>query len=161
MRLEKDPGILLMAIAFAGLGSLTDFAASPRQTTGTGASDPLSGYIGTWIATNPGETSPFLVLKLSEAEGALTGTMSHFTAGAAHDGGITWRPLSYAADRLSYFKVGDSALSFKWIGDRPFDAEDVKFVAEGTDIAYVLLPISREEMERFVVDNRLSRFDPI
>jgi len=153
MRLERLPGMLLVAIAFARLVTLVAFAAPPRQTIGTAASDPLSGYVGTWIATNTGETSPFLVLKLSEADGALTGTISRFTVKGLRNGQIAFKPLPQPVDQISYVKISDNGdLSFRWIGDPPFDAGDVEFVAEGTDVAYINdLPISQEAVGRVFV----------
>ena len=100
------------------------------------------------------ETLPFLVLKLTETGGALTGTMSRFTVGGhSGEGGYQSLPLPQPADQISDLKVSDSDLSFHWVGDTPFHGGDVLFVAEGTDVAYIMLPISEEESERIYADN--------
>lgn len=153
MGMPKVPRMLLMGIALVGFTAWITFAPAAAQTVGTPAFDSLGGYVGTWIATNPGETSPFLVLKLTETSGALTGTMSRFTVGGQPRGHIIFRPLPQPADQISDLKISRGDLSFHWVGDPPFHGGDVEFFAEGTDVAYINLPISQDESERIFVDN--------
>jgi hypothetical protein len=153
MRMPRVSAVLLTGITFFGLIAWIALASAAGQTLATPAFDPLSGYVGTWIATNPGETLPFLVLKLTETSGALTGTMSRFTVGGQLEGHILFRPLPQPADQISDLKISDSDLSFHWVGDTPFHGGDVVFVAEGTDAAYIMLPISQDEWERIYAEN--------
>jgi hypothetical protein len=147
MRMPKVSGMLLLGIALAA------FASAAGQTVGTPMFDPLGGYVGTWVATNPGETSPFLILKLTEVGGALTGTMSRFTVGGQQEGHIIFRPLPEPADQISDFKISDGDLYFHWIGDTPFHGGDVLFTAQGTDVAHIMIPISGDEYDRIFADN--------
>jgi hypothetical protein len=144
----KNPVALLASIT-----AFVTLAAAFTQTKGAAAFGPLSAYVGTWIATNPGESTPFLVLTLSEANGALTGTMSSFTEGGAHNGTLIWRPLPYAETEISDLRISDSSLWFHWVGDPPLHGGDVKFVAEGTDVASINIPISEEEWNRIFANN--------
>ena len=153
MNVRKIPSALLMGTAFAVLTTSVTLAAALSQKNGVTAFDPLKAYVGTWVATNPGESAPFLVLRLREASGALTGTVSPFTVGGVRDRSIVWRPLPYADTQISDLRISDSSLSFHWIGDPPMHGGDVKFVAEGTDVAYINIPISQEEASRIFADN--------
>jgi len=143
-----------MGMTVAGFIAFVILAAAFGQTIPTTTFDPLSGYVGTWIATNPFETTPFLILRLSAANGALTGTMSRFTVKSARNGEITWRALPYAAAEISDLKTSDSSLWFHWVGEPPLLGGEVKFVAEGTDVAYINIPISQEEANRIVANYR-------
>lgn len=143
-----------MSTAVAVLTTSVTLAAALSQENGVTAYDPLKAYVGTWVATNPGESTPFLVLTLSEANGVLTGTMSPFTDSGVRNGKIVWRPLPYAETPISDLKISDSNLLFHWVGDPPLHAGDVKFVAEGTDVAYIDIPLSQKETSRILADNR-------
>lgn len=162
MRLRRVKRIFLTGIASLGFIVCVSCVPANGQTVGTPTLDPLSGYAGTWMATNLGETSPFLVLKLSEASGTLTGTISRFTVKGQRNGQITFKPLPQPADQISYMTISDNGdLSFRWVGDSPFHGGDVTFVAEGTDVAYINIPVSQDEWERIFADNwGLSRALP-
>lgn len=105
------------------------------------------------VATNPGESAPFLVLRLSEAGGKLTGTMSHFKIGGVRHGDIIWSPLTFAESPISDLKLSDSSLWFVWSGAPPFHGGDMKFVAEGNDVAYLNFFVSSDEMGKIFADN--------
>lgn len=155
------PWALLMSTAAAVLSTCVTLAAALSQENGAAASDPLKAYVGTWVATNPGESTPFLILTLSEAGGVLTGTMSPFTVGGVRDRSIVWRPLPYADTQISDLRISDSSLSFYWIGDPPLHGGHVKFVAEGTEVASIDIPMPQEETSRIFADNPgLSRLSP-
>ncbi len=85
--------------------------------------------------------------------GLLTGTISHFTIGGIRNGGPVWSPLTYAETPISDVNLSDSCLGFVWSGDPPFHGGDVKFVAEGTDVAYINIPMSEEEMKGIYADH--------
>ncbi len=121
-----------ITVPFVLDGTVAPAMAQTKQDT---KFDPLRAYVGTWVATNPNESNPFLVLRLSEVNGVLTGTISHFTIGGIRNGGPVWSPLTYAETSISDVKASDSGLGFKWSGDPPFHGGDVDFRAEGNNVA--------------------------
>jgi len=157
--MPKVHWMLLMGIAFVGSIAWAAFASAAGQT-----SAPLRAYVGTWIATNNGDSSPFLVLNLSDVNGSLAGTISRFTVDGQRDGKIIYRALPQPPDQISDLEISSSGgdLSFHWTGDPPFQTGEVLFVAEGTAVAYINdLPISQNEVEKIFADNRgLSEFEP-
>lgn len=84
----------------------------------------------------------------------LTGTISRFAIGGQRQGEIVYRSLPLLAAQIAYLDATETGLSFHWVGDPPFDAGDVEFVAEGTDVAYINnLPISEEAVNRIFAQN--------
>ena len=75
-RATKSTFLMVAAGALATYFALTVAMAQSRPA---GKFDPLNTYVGTWVATNPGESAPFLVLRLSVVNAELQGTMSHFS----------------------------------------------------------------------------------
>jgi hypothetical protein len=120
MNLQRRAMGLLMGIVAGGIGAIVTMGPVLTQTNQAATFDPLATYIGTWVATNPNESTPFLILKLTEKRGKLSGTMSHFTLGVVRKGQFTWSPLTDAETPISDFNVTDSSLWFAWSGDAPF-----------------------------------------
>lgn len=145
----------LLGLASAGFLLFTGALAIVAQTNEE--RDPASAYAGKWVATNPGEDTPFLILTLTDTGGKMAGTMSAFTTGDVVHGKLRWVPLPYAPTEIGNVRitetVGDLSLSFDWVGDLPLHGGEVTFVAEGTDLAYINLPISEEESGRIFADH--------
>jgi hypothetical protein len=79
--------------------------------------------------------------------------MSHFTNAGIHSGELLWSRFPYTATPVSDLKPGNSGFSFDWIGDPPLHGGEVKFIAEGTDVAYINIPISQDEGSRIFADH--------
>ncbi|HWX39203.1 MAG TPA: hypothetical protein VNY09_08160 [Candidatus Sulfotelmatobacter sp.] len=155
MKFQATAMRTLLSIAAGVLATSIALTAALAQTHPTTATfDPLNAYVGTWVATNPSESAPFLVLRLSEVNGMLTGTMSHFKIGGVRKGEIVWRPLTFAESPIFDVKVADSSLWFVWSGDPPFHGGNMKFVAEGASVASLSLFMSPEEAAKIYADNR-------
>jgi hypothetical protein len=88
--------------------------------------------------------------------------ISRFAIGGQRRGEIFYRPLPLAAAQISYLAAEETSLRFHWVGDPPFDAGDVEFVAEGTDVAYLNdLPISQSAIGQVFAQNwGLAGFQP-
>jgi TonB family protein len=139
-----------ITIPFALDGTAAPAMAETKQDA---TFDPLKAYVGTWVATNPNESNPFLVLRLSEVNGGLSGTISHFTIGGIRNGGPVWSPLTYAETPISDVRTSDSGLDFTWSGDPPFHGGEMDLRAEGNNVAYINIPISMEESEKIFADH--------
>jgi hypothetical protein len=154
MNLHRTTLTCLKVMLAGAIAAILPLTPSSAQTNHSASFDPLEAYVGIWIATNPNETNPFLVLKLKESNGKLSATMSHFKIGGLRNGGIIWSPLPNPETPVSDLKVGDSGLWFEWSGDPPFHGGQVKFVAEGTSVAYINIPISEEETKKIYADHQ-------
>jgi hypothetical protein len=141
------------AIVAGGIVAMTALSPALAQTNRAATFDPLSAYVGTWIATKPNESTPFLILRFRESNGKLTGTMSHFKIDIANNGGLFGSPLSTPESPVSDLKLWNSSLGFVWSGDTPLHGGEVKFVAEGTNVAYMNIPMSAEEMKEIFSEN--------
>jgi hypothetical protein len=119
--------------------------------------DPLSAYVGTWAATKPKETTPFLVLRLTESEGKLIGTISHFKAGVGGDGWIIGSPLMTPESPISDLTVTEGVVTFVWSGDPPLHGGQMTLLAEGTKAARLLIPVSEEEVIKIMSDSPGAR----
>jgi hypothetical protein len=144
------------ALIVAAGGLLTYFALTIviAQSRPAGKFDPLSTYVGTWVATNPGESAPFLVLRLSVVNAKLQGTMSHFKIGGVSNGELVLIPLTFAESPISDLTLSDSSLWFVWGGDAPFHGGKMKFIAEGTDVARLNLFMNPGEAEEIFAHNK-------
>ena len=123
--------------------------------------DSLKAFVGTWAAKAPGENSPFLVLKLLESNGKLTGTISHFKVAVVGNGRVTGTAAAGESPIVD-LTVRGGDLGFVWGGDPPLRGGECKFVLEGTQRASLIIPASAEEMQKIVADNPGARgFDPV
>src|ERR1700756_350299 len=84
--------ILAFLISVVVIFLTTSFTAAVAQTNRPSEYDPLNAFVETWTAKRSGETTPFLVLKLHESDGKLTGTMGHFKLAVIGNGTITGTP---------------------------------------------------------------------
>jgi hypothetical protein len=122
--------------------------------------DPLNAFVGTWAATLPGENTPFLVLKLHEIDGKLTGTMSHFKIEVIGNGTIIGKP-GIGESPVAELTVGDGDLRFVW-GEPPLGGDEAKFVLEGTKKAQLVIMVSPEQTQKIMADNpRANGFNPV
>jgi len=149
MNLFRSAATVLIGV---GLAMMVETGAASPQANRAATPDPLAAYAGTWTGESPGGT-PFVVLRLIEVDGKLTGTISHFQVGEVHDGKITWSPASGAEDPIADVRIWDSGISFLWSGDAAFAGGKVKFVAEGTGVADMNIPISADEVSRLYAEH--------
>jgi hypothetical protein len=130
------------------------------QTNQSSGHDPVNAFVGTWTAKAQGESTPFLVLKLHEGNGKLTGTMSHFKIGVTRNGTITGNPVP-GESPVADLTVGDGDLRFVW-GEPPLGGDEAKFVLEGTRKAQVVIIVSPEQMQEIRAANpRAAGFNPV
>lgn len=150
-RATKSTFLMVAAGALATYFALTVAMAQSRPA---GKFDPLSTYVGTWVATNPGESAPFLVLRLSVVNAELQGTMSHFKIGGVRNGELVLSPLTFAESPISDLNLSDSGLWFVWGGDAPFHGGKMRFIAEGTNVASLNLFMNPGEGEEIFAHNK-------
>jgi hypothetical protein len=112
-------------------------------------------------AKSPAENSPFLVLKLSESDGSLTGTISHFKIGVAPHGEVIGTPVATAESPLSDLTFWEGSVHFTWGGEPPLRGGNVVMLFDGTKRAHLLIPATPEEQHQVMVDDRASGFYPI
>ncbi|MGC1675318.1 MAG: hypothetical protein WA739_23865 [Candidatus Acidiferrales bacterium] len=145
-----------------GIASGVALVPALAQTNRVAAFDPLAAFVGTWTATKPNENAPFLVLKLSDSDGKLLGTISHFKIGVVGNGRIVGSPLNTAESPVSDLTVREGQVFFAWMGDPPLHGGQARFVVQGTEVGYLLIPASPEEMQEIISDNPgASGFAPI
>jgi hypothetical protein len=124
--------------------------------------DRLSAFAGTWQATKPGEISPFLVLKIQEDNGRLSGSISHFKVAVTGAGNITGTPVNLADSPAFHLIVTNGAIEFDWKGDAPLHGGRAKLIAQGTNVGYLTIPVSLAEGEQIMrEDPPASGFSPI
>ena len=153
---------VVMGIVAGGIASVVALFPTLAQTNRVSAFNPLGVFVGTWTATKPNEKAPFLVLKLRESDGKLSGTISHFKIGVVGNGRIIGSPLNTAESPVSDLTVREGEVVFAWRGDPPLHGGQVRFVVQGTEVAYLLIPVSPEEMQKIASDNPgASGFAPI
>lgn len=152
MNLQRTAMAYLVSMVAGGIVATVAPSPALAQTNRAGTFDSLEAYVGTWAATKPNEKTPFLVLKLRESDGKLTGTMSHFKIGVTPDpdNTVIGSPLATPESPVSDLKVGEGGLSFAWSGDPPLHGGQVKFVAEGKNVAYMNIPVSSEELKMII-----------
>jgi hypothetical protein len=144
---------VVMSIVAGGIASVVALFPALAQTNRVSAFNPLRPFVGTWAATKPNENDPFLVLKLSESDGKLFGTISHFKIGVVGNGRIIGSPLNTAESPVSDLTVREGQVFFAWMGDPPLRGGQARFVVQGTEVAYLSIPVSAEEMQKIMSHN--------
>ena len=159
LRLSRRP-MLTILLGVVIVRSATVGAPALAQTRRVSAYDPLNAFVGTWAATRPGENVPFLLLKLQESDGKLTGTMSHFKIGVIGNGTVIGTP-KIGESTLAKLTLGQGDLRFVW-GEPPLDGDEARFVLEGTTKAQLVISVSAEHIQRVMSDSPgASGFDPV
>jgi len=152
--------ILAFLISVVVIFLTTPFSAAVAQTNRPSAYDPLNAFVGTWTAKRPGETTPFLVLKLRESDGKLTGTMDHFKLAVIGNGTITGTP-EIGEHPVADLTIRNGDLGFEW-GEPPLAGDEAKFVLEGAKKAMIVLMVSAKEIQKIMADNPKARgFNPV
>lgn len=146
--------LILFAAVTAQIVSQPPAVAQTKRVT---SFDPLDAFVGTWTATKPNDNIPFLVLRLIESDGKLTGTMSHFNAAVGHDGWIVGSPLMTPESQVSDLAVTEGVITFMWSGAPPLHGGEVTLIVEGTKAAYLMIPVSTEEMIKIMSDSPGAR----
>jgi hypothetical protein len=154
MNFQRATKSTFLMVAAGGLATYFGLTVTLAQSRPAGKFDSLSTYVGTWVATNPGESAPFLVLRLSVVNGELQGTMSHFKIGGVRNGELVLNPLTFAESPISDLTLSDSSLWFVWDGDAPFYGGKMKFIAEGTNVARLNLFMNPGESEEIFAHNK-------
>ena len=162
MNLPGTAMTYLVGMVAGGIAATITLAPALTQTNRASTFDPVSAFVGTWAATKPNENTPFLTLKLRESDGKLIGTMSHFKIGVVGTRRIVGSQVIAAESPISDLTVTEGELSFVWSGDPPLHGGQVGFVVQGTKVAYLLIPVSIEEMKKIMSDSPgASGFIPI
>jgi hypothetical protein len=162
MNLPRTAMTCLVGMVAGAVVVTITLAPALTQTNRTSTFDPVSAFVGTWTATKPNESIPFLTLKLRESGGKLIGTMSHFKIGVVGTGRIVGSRVIAAESPVSDLTVSEGEVGFVWSGDPPLRGGQVGFVVQGTKVAYLLIPVSDEEMKKIMSDSPgASGFIPI
>ena len=147
----------MLVVATVSAASPSALAKTNRARTAS-----LQAFVGTWVAKAPGENTPFLVLKLVEHDGKLTGTMSHFKIAVAGNGRVIGTPATPGESPIADLTVRGGDLSFVWGGDPPLHGGQCKFVLEGSQKASLIILVTAEEMQKIMADNSgASGFNPV
>jgi len=148
-------GLLVLGLTVFGSQSLAQ--ANQASTNG-----PLNAFVGTWEARAQGEKTPFLVVRLHESNGKLSGTMSHLNIRVVGDGTIVGGLEMTGESPIADLTVGAGDLGFKWVGDRLLLGDQARFVVEGTTTASLVILVSPEQIQTIMADNRGARgFNPV
>jgi hypothetical protein len=108
------PKVVLPIVIAATLLMLGGPLAEQTQTNPASSYDPLQAFVGTWTATNPNETAPYMSLKFEETNGQLTGTISHFKIAVARSGQLLGTPADAGTSPIANIQVSDGDLDFVW-----------------------------------------------
>lgn len=142
VRLTLLIGLVAVSLVTVGL----TFAALAQENQ-VQTYDPLTAFVGTWTARTQGESTPYLVLRLKESDGKLTGTTTHLKMKVADGGGITGSPEMPGESPLGDLKVWGSDLTFIWDGDSRLQSVEAKFMVQGTEQALLVLILLPEKMK--------------
>jgi hypothetical protein len=161
MSVQRSRTPMLTFLLGVVVTGLTTFSASAvAQTNRPSAYDPLNAFVGTWTAKRPGETTPFLVLKLHESDSKLTGTMNHFKLAVIGNGTIVGNP-GIGESPVTELSVSNGDLWFVW-SEPPLAGDKAKFVLGGTKRGFLVILVPAEQAQRIVADNpRASGFNPV
>jgi hypothetical protein len=161
MNVQRSRTPMLTLLLGVVVMRLTTFSASAvAQMSPPSTYDPLNAFVGTWAAKRLGKNTPFLVLKLHESDGKLTGTMSHFKIRVIGNGTIIGNPAT-GESPVADLTVGDGDLRFVW-GEPPLGGDEAKLVLEGTKKAQLVIMVSPEQTQTIMADNpRATGFNPV
>jgi hypothetical protein len=137
-------------------------SASNAQTRFASRHDPLEGFVGTWIATNPNESTPYMVLRLVERGGKLAGAMSHFRLRIVKHGTLGGDQQASGEIPLPDLKVYGGVLAFTWRENPPLEGSQVRFVVEGTRVAELVFSLHGDAIRKIMAENpRASGLNPV
>lgn len=132
------------------------------QTNRVSAEDSLHAFVGTWIARTSGENVPFLVLKLREKNGKLSGTINQFKIAVTATGAIVGTQGMPGDSPIEDLGVSDGDLGFVWNSDARLRGDRVKFVLQGTKKAQLVIMVSAEQIRKVMADNPgAGGFNPV
>ena len=141
------PALLTLLIGLVAVSLVTVGCAAPAQTNRVSTYGPLTAFVGTWTARTQGESTPYLVLKLKESNGKLTGTTTHLKIKVNGNGKITGGPGMPGESPLLDLKSWGSDLGFIWNGDSRLQGVQAKFMVQGTEQALLVLILPPEKMQ--------------
>ena len=143
-------GLALAAVAFA-----------PVQPVRAGGFGPVAVFSGTWVAASPDAAAPLVTLTLHASEAGLSGTMTRFAIAVAGNR-IGGTALGAPPAALANVRVRDGGVQFTWAGEEPLRGGTVRFVLQGTDVGYLVLPASAGEIDKLMAANpAASGFSPV
>ncbi len=136
-------------------------AFTPVQPLCAGGFGPVAVFSGTWVAANPGAVAPFMALTLRAGEAGFSGTMTRFAV--AVDGNrIAGAARNAPPATLADVRVSGGEVEFTWAGEEPLGGGAVRFVLQGTDVGYLVLPASAGEIKKLMAANPgASGFSPV
>jgi hypothetical protein len=136
--------------------------ASTAQTSFASRYDPLDAFVGSWIATNPDESAPYMVLRLEEHDGKLVGAMNHFRLRIVEHGTLGGDQQTSGEIPLPDLKVDGAMLGFTWRENPPLEGSQVKFVVEGTQVARLVFSLYGDAIRKIMAENpRASGLNPV
>lgn len=137
-------------------------AVSKAQTSFASRHDPLEGFVGTWIATNPNESVPYMVLRLEERGGKLFGAMNHFRLRIVEHGTLGGDQQASGEIPLPDLRVDGGVLGFTWPENAPLEGSQVKLVVEGTQVAELVFSLYGDAIRKIMAENpHASGLNPI
>lgn len=147
----------LMSLVALGAASV-----ALAQTSQVSTYDPMQAFVGTWIAKTPGESAPYLVLRLKADNGKLMGTTTHFKMRVIGKGKITGTPDGSGESPLADLKIWGSDLGFRWDADSLLQGLQAKLMVEGTEQAMLVLLVPAAKMPEITKANPgASGFSPV
>jgi len=124
--------------------------------------DPLDAFVGTWVATNPGEQTPYMILRIEERGGKLAGSMNRFRFAIGRKGMPVGREPMPGDVSLPDLKLYSGDVGFTWRVNPPFEGAPAHFVAEGTELAMLVFIVGEPAICRIMAENPgANAFNPV
>jgi hypothetical protein len=149
LRLPKLASLARLIVLISA-GFVTACLAQAQQVSNF---DPLQAFSGTWTATSPGETAPYLKLTFTESNGQLTGLSTHFKMAVIGKGLVVGSPVELGESPVADVKIRPGDLSFTWDGDTRWPATQAKFSLQGTERAILVFGLPAETQQKIMREN--------
>ncbi len=148
-------GILIVGLAAPNTPVLA-------QTNRFSTEDSLHAFVGTWMARTSGVNIPFLVLKLREKDGKLSGTINQFKIAVTATGAIVGTQGMPGDSPIEDLSISDGDLGFVWNSEARLRGDRVKFILQGTKKARLVILVSAEQIRKVMADNPgAGGFNPV
>lgn len=141
------PGTILACAMLFGASS------GAPQTRSAARFDPLDAFVGTWVATNANEQTPYMILRFEERGGKLAGSMNHFRFGVVGSGTLVGSQSAPGEVRLTDLKLDGGEALFTWRVNPPLEGSPTKFVVEGTQVAELVFSVMGPAIASIMTEN--------
>lgn len=149
-------------VALVGCAMLFGASSGATQTRSVARFDPLDAFVGTWVATNANEQTPYMILRVEERGGKLAGSMNRFRFAIGGKGMPVGREPAAGEVSLPDLKLYGGDIGFTWRVNPPFEGLQTQFVAEGTELAMLVFLVPGPAISRIMAENPgANAFNPV